>query len=222
MSGLALFADPRPPVPAGIDLRLADVADVLPTVSGAALVHADPPWTYNNTGTEGAAAGEYALLTDAGIAAHIDAAYDCAAEDAYLVLWTTWPKLTEWLAASAAMRWTYKTGGCWGKSGRLGVGFHWRGDSEPVLVYTKGSPRPADRTVSNLHVSQREAHSEKPTAWLRRMLAAFSPPGGLVLDVYAGLGPMARACALEGRRYVGAEIDPDRHAKALGLLAGVR
>jgi hypothetical protein len=30
---------------------------------------------------------------------------------------------------------------------------------------------------------------------------------------------MARACALEGRRYVGAEIDPERHAKALGLLA---
>ena len=43
--------------------------------------------------------------------------------------------------------------------------------------------------------------------------------GAKVLDLYAGLGTVAEACALEGRRYVGAEVDPDRHARALGLVA---
>jgi hypothetical protein len=37
-------------------------------------------------------------------------------------------------------------------------------------------------------------------------------PGDLVLDLYAGLGSVPVACALEGRRYAGAEIDPEhRH-----------
>ena len=41
-----LFADPVPPLPPSIDLRRCDVAELLADVSGAALVHADPPWTY--------------------------------------------------------------------------------------------------------------------------------------------------------------------------------
>jgi tRNA/tmRNA/rRNA uracil-C5-methylase (TrmA/RlmC/RlmD family) len=46
------------------------------------------------------------------------------------------------------------------------------------------------------------------------------PPGGLVLDLYAGLGsvPEAVVMAGEGRRYIGAEIDEDRHAAALAIV----
>ena len=47
--------------------------------------------------------------------------------------------------------------------------------------------------------------------WLRR----WTDPGDLVLDLYAGLGSVAVACALEGRRYIGAEIDPERHRRAV-------
>ena len=36
------------------------------------------------------------------------------------------------------------------------------------------------------------------------------------------LAPLARACYAEGRRYVGAEIDPERHDKALARLAAYR
>jgi hypothetical protein len=43
-----------------------------------------------------------------------------------------------------------------------------------------------------------------------------------VVDLYAGLAPSARACLIEGRRYLGAEIDPARHAEALARLAQVR
>ena len=54
---------------------------------------------------------------------------------------------------------------------------------------------------------------------MREWLRAWTDPGDLVVDVFAGLAPLARACLAEGRRYVGAEIDPVRHASALGRLA---
>jgi DNA modification methylase len=53
--------------------------------------------------------------------------------------------------------------------------------------------------------------------WVRRWV----PPGGLVADPYAGLGTVARAVlsAGGGRRYVGWEIDAERHAAASSLIA---
>lgn len=217
----ALYPDPRPPSRDGIDLRWDDCANVIASVSGAALVHADPPWTYRNAGCKGNARDEYDLLTLEGIATHLDAAYDAAADDAYLLCWVTFPTMMEWAPHLLATRWMYKTGGCWGKTQGLGIGHHFRGDAEPLLVLTKGKPRPV-RAISSLHLSPRGKHSEKPEEWLAALFRSFAPPGSLVLDVYAGLGPAARACVRTGHRYVGAEIDEDRHRRALGLLAGVR
>jgi len=56
--------------------------------------------------------------------------------------------------------------------------------------------------------------------WIRRWV----PAGGLVVDPYAGLGAVAEAVILAGggRRYIGTEIDPERHAAAMGLIAQVR
>lgn len=221
MAALDLFPDmPPPPLPPGIDFRCGDVADLLAEVRDARLVLADPPWSYRNTGTEGAACQEYELITDQGIAAHLDAAFDCAAPGARLGCWVTFPKLAEWMEASRAMRWRYITGGAWGKIGRPGVGFHWRGDSEILLVYGKPGPRVRPTEVlSNLHLSERTDHSEKPVGWLRDIVRAWTAPGDLVLSVYSGLFPEGRACALEGRRCVGAEIDRDRYDMARGRLA---
>ncbi len=209
-------ARPHPAKP-GIDLRCCDVAEILAESRGARLVMADPPWVYNNTGTEGAACQEYDLIDEAAISVHLRAAYDCAADDAYLLCWCTWPKLAEWLTAGRDIGWGYKSGGCWHKTSGLGVGFHWRGDTEPLLLYTKGSPRPVG-CVRNGYGSPRQAHSEKPAEWLSALVEAFTEPGDLVLDVYSGLAPMARACLATGRRYLGAEIDPERHQMAMARL----
>lgn len=226
MNQLALLTVPAPAQPDGIDLRCCDVADMLPTVSGARLMHADPPWLYFMNGGLPRGVGQkllepmpYSVLPMDSIVAHLVAAHAVADTDAYLLLWCTWPKLGEWMEAAAGLPWTFKSGACWGKTGRLGVGFHWRGDSEPLLLYVKGNPRPLNRATSNLHMSARQAHSEKPSGFLRTLLGAFTAPDDLVVDLYAGLAPMARACALEGRRYVGAEIDPDRWRQGVDRLA---
>ena len=206
-----------------IDLRCADVAVLLAEVRGARIVHADPPWSYNNRaicrgdGTKSVL--PYGVLDYDAILAHLDAAFDCAADDAYLLLWVTWPHLVLWAAASEGrMRWTFKSGGAWAKTGGIGVGSHWRGDSEPLLLYAKGKPRPRLRNIRNTFVGRRTRHSEKPAEWLSVLFDGFTEPDDLIFDLYAGMAPAARACAATGRRYVGAEIDPDRHAKAMSLL----
>jgi len=221
----AMFSAPRPPAVPGIDLRCCGVDEVLAEVRGARLVVADPPWRYANQA--GAANPEdngiYCGLDNAEIVAHLEASYDCAATNSRLACWYTWPQSAEWRAAGmAGRRWgTEISGGVWVKAPHVGVGYHWRGHSEPVALFCRGATGRSREALGNAHVSRPGPHSEKPLDWLRAWVRAWTDPGDLVLDLYAGLAPMARACAIEGRRYVGAEIDPERHRAALDRLAQV-
>ena len=197
----------------------------------AQMVAADPPWEYENFGLKkhGAARGHYPGRSVPDVAGDLGWAMDVAALDAYLVVWCTFPKLEEWmLFGSPAIRecrpkakpndqrgWRYVSGGAWAKINGLGPGYHWRGDCEPALLYTKGSPLPRTE-ASNLWMAPRVGHSEKPQLALRRQVCMCTDPGGLVIDLYAGASAsLARACRAVGRRYIGAEIDPERHAQAL-------
>ena len=208
--------------PTSSGLRLADAYTVAKDTPGATLVHADPPWSYRNSGKSGgfngAAAGAYSCSSVADVARDLNAAFDSAAPDAYLLLWITWPILVEQLndrGLFSALRWRPISGGSIHKATGIGIGFHWRGDSEPVLLLGKGKPKPRTKTARNAYQGPRARHSEKPEPYLRELLGAFTSPGDLVVDLYAGMAPMRRACAAEGRRYVGAELDPERHAAAL-------
>ena len=211
-----LFEPGQPPRLEGIDLRCCSVEDLLDTLTERpALIMADPPWSYRNS--ENGAAGKH--YTTTGVDAIIDNLERChglAADDARLVVWSTWPTLHEFFTPFLATPWRYVTGGCWHKTGAPGIGYHWRGDTEPVLVAVKG--RPPKGQHSNGYASPRQRHSEKPTEWLTVWLEHWTHPGDLVLDLYAGLAPLARACLATGRRYVGAEIDQERYEGALCLL----
>lgn len=217
------------PMPDGIDLRCGGTLTGIwqgalagqPTPA-ADLVMADPPWSYSLNLGEKLPADHYAGLSTADIAAHVREAASYAREGARLALWCTFPLLAEWMAHDLGA-WQYKTGGGWLKQGGTGQGYHWRGDAEVVLVYVRrgaGSGRPLE-VIRNGHASKRGKHSAKPIGWQRAMIRAWSPPGGLVLDMYAGLGSVAVACAVEGRRYIGWEIDPVRHAEACDAVRAV-
>jgi hypothetical protein len=136
-------------------------------------------------------------------------------------MWATWPLLGEWMAESC-FGWAYVSGAVWGKTGGApGMGYHFRGDSEPLLLYRKGRPRPLEGSKTNLWLHPRIGHSEKPPNALEALVRMSCPVGGLVLDPYAGeSASLAKVCARIGRRYVGAEIDPERHARALRRLNG--
>jgi hypothetical protein len=59
----------------------------------------------------------------------------------------------------------------------------------------------------------------KRTDVMRALVRDYTRPGDLVCDPCAGGGTTARACQLEGRRFVGAEVDPDTHRAASQRLA---
>lgn len=219
----------RPPVRNGIDLRCCDCAEMLATLDEPAdLVIADPPWSYNGGHAGDAATSpddHYGCLTIEQIRRHLAPVPWVASR---MALWITWPILPEW---STPGGWRQVTGGAWVKSapgdtGHYGPGFHWSGCSEPVIVYTLGTNTPNDRAcpVRNAWIEPPGLHSRKPARWMAQWIRRWVEPGGLVVDPYAGLGSVAEAVILagEGRRYVGSEIDPERHRAALGLLAQVR
>jgi site-specific DNA-methyltransferase (adenine-specific) len=71
-------------------------------------------------------------------------------------------------------------------------------------------------------MSEKVAHpTQKPLELVRRLVAAASRPGDLVLDPFAGSGTTLVACEMLGRRWLAAEIDA-RYRKLISeRLAGV-
>lgn len=224
---LLLVAARHAPTVPGIDLQCVDVGQLLEAVEPGtvSLVVADPPWDlYSRQPGMVDPALQYGLLSTAAIGAHLETAAACLVDGGRLALWTCWPLLVDAVNAEERPPWlrvsglTWKTGGAWTKTGSApGVGYHWRGKSEPVLLgcVEGASGRPA-ALVRSGYASDPEEHSRKPARWMADWVRAWVPPGGLVLDLYAGLGSVAEAVVLagEGRRYLGAEIDPERHAAA--------
>ena len=138
------------------------------------VILADPPWSYSNSGTRGAAANIYPTMTDAALMALPVA--ELADDDAVLLLWATWPKLAEaCLPIVAAWGFQYVTAFPWVKvtdvsrdlwgelriSVPYGVGFWARGTSEPLLIAKRGNPKPPPNGFIGL-LSPNLRHSRKP------------------------------------------------------------
>jgi hypothetical protein len=180
---------------------------------------ADPPWLYRQSIGNTPASAIYSCLPTPDIARHVSSAYRIGDR---LALWCTCPLLGEWVAVEHA--WGQPvTAGAWvrsgeGDTGHYGQGWHWAGSAELVLLYAKKAAH-CDRTVAtrNGWVAPPSEHSRKPVGWQTQWVRRWVPEGALVVDLYAGLGSVAEAVLLAGggRRYVGAEIDPQRHALAM-------
>ena len=223
MTQLTLVTVPEPEQPDGIDLRLCGVSELLDNLPDKpTLIIADPPWHYSQApGHSANPENHYKAMTDIEIAAILDRAFDTM-DRGRLAVWCTWPKLDQWYQAKAAngWRWRYVSGGAWTKTGGSATGFHWLGFSELALLYTKSTGLCTSwGALQNAHTSQRTRHSEKPVEWMQGWIERWTAPGDLVVDLFAGMAPVARACARSGRRYAGAEIDPERYRRAVDLLA---
>lgn len=222
-----LLAPVRPPRRPGIDLRCASVTDI--TWPRADLVIADPPWRYSQGFGASGADDHYDTLPTETIMGHLEC---LAAVAPRLALWITAPLLDEWVKATANSFWSWgpiRSMGTWVKSGEedsghYGQGYHWAGCAEFVLVYASGAHTDRTEPLRNAWIEAPTLHSYKPVNWQAQWIRRWVPEGGLVLDPYAGLGSVAAATihAGAGRRYLGTEIDPKRHAEAEALIAQVR
>lgn len=131
------------------------------------IIYADPPWSYRNKGVDGAAEKHYRTMSLTDIMAL--PVSEIAADDSVLFLWVTYPMLQEGLNVIKAWGFTYKTIAfqwvkTYPKCGKFvfGIGNWTRSNSECCLLATKGKPKRANNSISQLIVSPILKHSEKP------------------------------------------------------------
>jgi DNA modification methylase len=96
---------------------------------------------------------------------------------------------------------------------------------EAAYVLAKGSPflpaEPLD-DVQPWEYTGNTAHpTEKAVSILKPLIEAFTAPGDVVLDPFAGSGSTAVAAALSGRRYLAIELEEKYVRHAENRLAGV-
>jgi N6-adenosine-specific RNA methylase IME4 len=85
------------------------------------------------------------------------------ATDCVLFLWGCWATLRQTMEVIDSWGFEYKTAAfVWLKSGRMGLGYWTRQDTEFCLLATKGKPQRLSRAVRQGLTAPRRLHSQKP------------------------------------------------------------
>lgn len=94
---------------------------------------------------------------------------------------------------------------------------------EAAYLLAKGTPPFPERAppdVLDWHYSGNRLHpTQKPVLSLKPLIGAFTKPGDIVGDPFAGSGSTLVAAHELGRRFIGIELDPDHHRTARQRLA---
>lgn len=132
---------------------------------GFRTIVADPPWDYRDGLGRGAnytkrgAEAHYALLTADGVVSL--PVGRLAYVNAHLYLWTTNAFMVQAHGVAASWGFEVKTILTWVKKG-IGMGHHFRNNTEHVLFGTRGTLALRRRDVPTAFHAPRRAHSEKP------------------------------------------------------------
>jgi len=122
----------------------------IPVINKYGIIYMDPPWDYKRKGGPkhiGTAAQTYATLKDEDVYnLNID---ELAADDCFLFLWATWPKLKEGMTAIEKWGFRYVTAAfVWVKTNKKqvdtvfwGSGHYTRANTESCLLGVKGKPK---------------------------------------------------------------------------------
>jgi N6-adenosine-specific RNA methylase IME4 len=143
----------------------------LPRVRGGfGCLLADPPWSFSDRNTRGAAERHYSTMTGPEIANL--PVRELAAKDAVLGLWFPDTHLELALAVTKAWGFTYRHLYPWTKARidwearkivyQIGLGHRMRKAHEVALLATRGSPLRLDAGVPSACIAPRGRHSKKP------------------------------------------------------------
>lgn len=145
-------------------------------------------------------------------------------DDSYAVLFCGWSAIAQF-----SQSWTdagFRTVGhiVWRKSYASST-WHTECRHESAWQLAKGYPAKPAAPVSDVlewEYTGNKAHpTEKAVSILTPLVRAYSQRGGIVLDPFSGSGSTSVAAALEGRRYVGIELEQKYCHHARRRLAGV-
>ena len=108
------------------------------------------------------------------------------------------------------------------KSYASSVGFL-RYEHEAAYLLAKGDVHRPAKPIADVipfrYTENRLHPTQKPVSALMPLIDAFCPPGGIVLDPFAGSGSTLVAAKRLDRRYIGVELDAEHHRTATARLA---
>jgi site-specific DNA-methyltransferase (adenine-specific) len=102
----------------------------------------------------------------------------------------------------------------WDK-GNAGLGCGFRPQHELIIHLVKGVGKYHSTRGLNvygakrIHAKQKLHPTEKPIELLTELIQVVTPPGGVVLDPFAGSGSTGKAAMLEGFRFIGIERESE-------------
>lgn len=176
------------------------------------VIYADPPWQFRvwseDTGTKRSAESHYRTMNIDDIC-QIPVA-DIAAPDSMLFLWVTWPVLKEAIRVGESWGFVYKTLAFdWlkvvppGRYWHMGLGYYTRANSEPCLLFTRGTPKRKSKAVRQLIADTSEL---QPALFEMPLVAHLGAHSAKPLDAYRRIEQLAYGpyCELFARqRYPG-------------------
>ncbi len=145
-------------------------------------------------------------------------------QDSYAICFAGWSALPQFTAAWEAAGLRIVSQIIWQKRYASRRGFtQYRHESAYVLA--KGNParpkQPVPSVMEWVYSGNRAHPTEKAVEILAPLVRCFSKAGDLVCDPFSGSGSTSVAAALNGRDYLGIDIDPKHVATAQARLAGV-
>ncbi|WP_299568402.1 MT-A70 family methyltransferase [uncultured Pedobacter sp.] len=146
------------------------------------VIYADPPWNYVTWSIKGngRSAERHYRTMDIQRLTDMDIGQLCN-KDCILLMWATFPCLTQALKLGEAWGFTYKTVAfTWIKVNRgnngyfMGMGYYTRSNAEVVLLFTKGKPLARlRRDIRQLVAEPRLRHSQKPRSIRKLIVELF-------------------------------------------------
>jgi len=130
-----------------------------------AVILADPPWQYKNSGFNESAESQYQTMSTEDICAMAGIVNGFSTPETVIFMWATNPLLPDALKVMAAWGYEYKTNMAWIKDQGRGRGWFLKSKHELILIGTRANtPHPKERPDSCFEADRGPVHSRKPQA----------------------------------------------------------
>lgn len=200
----------------------ADCLNVLPQLPAecAQFILTDPPYLVNFRARDGRTVPNDD--NDGWLRPAFAEMHRVLAEGAFCVSFYGWPSADKFLAAYRAAGFRFAGHFVFPKRYTSKTRFV-RYQHECAHLLVKGEPWARNDVIGDVidwTYSGNKLHpTQKPLSVLMQLIEAFSAPGDLVLDPFAGSASVLAAAKLLGRHYLGIELDAHYHAIGAQRLA---
>jgi len=223
-------------------LHLGDCLDVLRTLDAGSVdaVVTDPPYGIGYASNWKTRLGDLPRINGASFGADefnadwIPDAYRVLRRDAYLFCFTRWDMLQRWLMEFERVGFAPVQRLVWDKCHwKMGDLQNYGSQVEDVLLLRKGKPTMFPGGIGRrgnmfryssafLPEGQEDHPTQKPVQLLRQYVADSTNPCDTILDPFMGSGTTGVACRMEGRNFIGVELDPQYFAIAERRIANAQ